>query len=303
MSDEPLDRGYVVVTGTSTGIGAATAAYLTEQGFHVFAGVRRVEDCEALRESTEHELTPVLLEVTDEASIAGAVETVKSVVGDRGLAGVVNNAGIVKPGPLEHQPIADFREHLEVNLIGPLRVIQAFLPLIRTGNGRIVTVGSIGGHLVLPLHGGYSASKFGLEALSDALRLELRQWRIPVAHVDPGAVKTAIFEKTLREIDGLPSKLDGHAYELYEQQISAIRKVIEKTAADAESPVVIAEAVADALTSDKPNTRYLAGHGAKAAATMARTLPDHAKDRAIAHEVGLPEPEKATEKVGAARRE
>jgi NAD(P)-dependent dehydrogenase (short-subunit alcohol dehydrogenase family) len=296
------DCGYVVVTGTSTGIGAATATYLAEKGFHVFAGVRREEDGEALREGAEN-LTPILLEVTDEASISRAVETVENVVGDRGLAGVVNNAGIVKPGPLEHQPLDDFREHLEVNLVGPLRVIQVFLPLIRRGNGRIVTVGSIGGHVVLPLHGGYSASKFGLEAMSDAFRLELRQWRIPVAHVDPGAVQTAIFGKTLKEIDALPTRLDSDAYEQYEQQIAAIRRVVEKTADDAEPPVVIAEAVADALISDKPKTRYAAGHGAKAAITMARTMPDRAKDRAIAHEVGLPEPLKSTETVGATGRE
>src|SRR5262245_3907677 len=294
------DYGFVVVTGTSTGIGSATAAYLAEKGFHVFAGVRQEADGETVRAAANGELTPILLEVTDEASISRAVESVESVVGDRGLAGVVNNAGIVKPGPLEYQPLDDFREHLEVNLIGPLQVIQAFVPLIRRGNGRIVTVGSIGGHLVLPLHGGYSASKFGLEALSDAFRLELRQWQIPVAHVDPGAVQTAIFGKTLRAIDALPTRLDQDAYELYEQQIAAIRKVVEKTADDAESPVVIAEAVAHALTSDKPKTRYAAGHGAKAAITMARTLPDHAKDRAIAHEVGLPEPGKSMETVGAA---
>jgi NAD(P)-dependent dehydrogenase (short-subunit alcohol dehydrogenase family) len=292
MSDSRPDRGFVVVTGASTGIGAATVAHLAEKGFQVFAGVRREEDGVKLAAGSEQELIPLLLDVADEASIAVAAEAVADAVGERGLAGLVNNAGIVKPGPLEHQPIADFRSHLEVNLIGPLLMIQAFLPLIRRGRGRIVNVGSIGGRMALPLHGGYSASKFGMEGMTDALRLELRQWRIPVSLVDPGAVQTAIFGKTLKEIDGLRAKLGDDAYGLYEAQISAIRKLVEKTAADAEAPVVIAEAVAEALLSDGPETRYLAGHGAKATATMARTMPDHAKDRLIAREVGLPAPEK-----------
>ena len=299
MSAAQPDRGFVVVSGTSTGIGAATAVHLAEKGFRVFAGVRREEDGVALAARTEHELIPLLLEVTDEASIAAAAGTVADAVGDRGLAGLVNNAGIVKPGPLEHQPLADFREHLEVNLIGPLRMIQAFLPLIRRGNGRIVNVGSIGGRMALPLHGGYSASKFGMEGMTDALRLELRQWGIPVSLVDPGAVQTAIFAKTLKEIDGLRAKLGDGAYGPYEAQISAVRKLVEKTAEDAESPVVIAEAVADALLSREPETRYLAGHGAKATATMAHTMPDHAKDRLIAHEVGLPAPEEGAVTAGA----
>ncbi len=199
--NEVSDRGHVVVTGTSTGIGAAAALHLAEQGFEVFAGVRRDADGEALRERASGELTPVTLDITDGAQIAAAVERVTAAVGARGLAGLVNVAGIVKPAPLEFQPLADFREQLEVNLIGHLAVIQSFLPLIRQGSGRIVNVGSIGGLVVLPVHGAYSASKFGMEAISDALRLELRQWRIPVSLVDPGATESAIFGKTLAAID------------------------------------------------------------------------------------------------------
>ena len=121
---------------------------------------------------------------------------------------------------MEFQPIADFRRQLEVNLIGQVAVTQAFLPLIRRGNGRIVNVGSIGGHLVLPLHGAYSASKFGMEAVSDALRLELRQWRIPVSLIDPGATQTAIFGKTLAEIDGSDETLGEDAEAEYRRSRS-----------------------------------------------------------------------------------
>ncbi len=167
---------------------------------------------------------------------------------------------------------------------------QAFLPLIRLGRGRIVNVGSIGGLLVLPVHGAYSASKFGMEALSDALRLELRQWRIPVSLVDPGATDTAIFGKTLAEIDALETTLGEDGHRLYAEQIAAIRKVVEKTAADPAPALVLATTIGEALMSDKPKSRYLAGKGAKEAAALARTATDRIEDWAIAREVGLPDP-------------
>ena len=289
--DQPEDRGAVFITGTSTGIGAATAIYLAALGFQVFAGVRRARDGEALRARTSDELTPVVIDITKGATIAAAADTVSGAVGERGLAGLVNNAGIVKPGPIEFQPMAAFRMQVEVNLFGPVAVTQAFLPLIRQGNGRIVNVGSIGGRMALPIHGAYSASKFAMEGLTDALRLELRQWQIHVSLVDPGATDTAIFGKTFEELDGLESALGGHGYALYEQQIAGVRRLVEKTAAGAAKPAVLARAIADALTSDKPKTRYLAGKGAKETAALAHSLPDHLKDRAVALEAGLPDPE------------
>ncbi len=284
-------QGAVVVTGTSTGIGAATAIALADKGFRVFAGVRREADGQALESRTSGELTPVTFDITDETGIAKAVETVKAAVGDRGLAGLVNNAGIVKPGPLELQPIADFREQLEVNLFGPLMVTQAFLPLIRQGHGRVINVGSIGGRLVLPLHGAYSASKFAMEALSDGLRLELRQWNIPVSLVDPGVTDTAIFGKTLNAIDEAEKELVARQELRYEKQIAAVRELVKKTAADAAPPSVLADAIVHALTARKPRSRYLAGKQAKTTAIAARTLPDRLKDRVVAKKAGLPTPE------------
>jgi NAD(P)-dependent dehydrogenase (short-subunit alcohol dehydrogenase family) len=287
---QPSDRGPVVVTGTSTGIGAATALHLAEEGFRVFAGVRRKPDGEALQAQTSVALTPLIIDVTDEKTIAAAATTVADAVGERGLAGLVNNAGIAKPAPLELQPMADFRAQLEVNLFGPVAMIQAFLPLIRRGGGRIVNVGSIGGILVLPLNGAYSASKFGMRAISDALRLELRQWNIHVSLIEVAPVETAIFGKTYAELDGLEMKLGETGFRLYEEQIAAVRKSTETAAADADPALVIAKAIHHALTSDKPKTRYLAGHGGKAIAAAA-ALPDRARDRALARELGLPKPE------------
>jgi len=290
MSEKQASRGFVVVTGTSTGIGEATALHLAGNGFHVFAGVRRAEDGKALQEQAAEGLTPLIIDVTDESAISVAAAAVRDTVGDRGLAGVVNNAGIAKPAPIEFQPLADFRTQLEVNLFGPVAMIQAFLPQIRRGGGRIVNVGSIGGLLVLPLNGAYSASKFGMRAISDALRLELRQWNVHVSLIEVAPVKTAIFGKTYAELDALEKRLGEAAYRLYEQQIAAIRSATEKAAADADSPEVIAKAIFHALTSDKPKTRYLVGHGGKQVG-LAAALPDRARDRALARELGLPKPE------------
>jgi NAD(P)-dependent dehydrogenase (short-subunit alcohol dehydrogenase family) len=290
VSPEPEDRGFVVVTGTSTGIGAATALHLADKGFHVLAGVRSEADGDALHAQAPERLTPLIIEVTDEATILAAAAAVADVVGERGLAGLVNNAGIAKPAPIEFQPMADFRTQLEVNLFGPIAMIQAFLPLIRRGEGRIVNVGSIGGMIVLPLNGAYSASKFGMRAISDALRLELRQWNIPVSLIEVAPVKTAIFGKTFAELDGLDSTLGEEGFGLYEQQIAAVRGSVEKAEADADPPIVIAKAILHALTSDKPKTKYLVGHGGKETAAAA-ALPDRARDLALARELGLPHPE------------
>lgn len=290
-SDQPGERSPVVITGTSTGIGAASALLLAEEGFRVFAGVRSDADGDALAARSSGELTPVRIDITDEASISAAVDAVAKSVAERGLFGLVNNAGIVKPGPLELQPMADFRQQLEVNLIGQVAMTQAFLPLIRRGKGRIVNVGSIGGHLVLPLHGAYSASKFGMEAVSDALRLELRQWRIPVSHIDPGATKTAIFGKTLAAIDEVETTHREEGHSEYDGQITGIRRLVEKTAADAAPVDHLSQTVLEALTAKRPKSRYLAGHGADAALILARTATDGVKDRAVVHEAHLPAPE------------
>lgn len=290
-SDGTPLRGPVFITGASTGIGAASALYLGKRGFKVFAGVRSEVDGAALQARASFELTPVIIDVTDPDTIAAAAASVTSAVASRGLAGLVNNAGIVKPAPLEFQPIADFRTQLEVNLVGQVAVTQAFLPLIRLGKGRIVNVGSIGGRIAVPLHGAYSASKFGMEAVSDALRLELRQWNIHVSLVQPGATETPIFDKELAELDALTGTLDERGRQLYAEQIAAVRNLTEKAAADGAPPREIARAIAHALTSDKPKARYLAGRQARTQSAMARAVPDEARDWILARMMRLPAPE------------
>jgi NAD(P)-dependent dehydrogenase (short-subunit alcohol dehydrogenase family) len=180
-------RGAVVVTGASSGIGEACARRLAGLGFQVFAGVRKAEDGDRLASEIPG-VTPLRIDVVDAESIAAAARTVEETAAGRGLAGLVNNAGVAVPAPIEHQPIDDFRRQIEVNLIGQVAVTQAFLPQLRAARGRIVNVSSIGGKVAVPLLGAYAASKFGLEGFSDTLRRELRPWGIEVSVIEPGTI-------------------------------------------------------------------------------------------------------------------
>ena len=275
-------RGAVVVTGASTGIGAACARRLDGLGFRVFAGVRRPEDGAALARQMSPRLTPIIIDVTDEASIAAAVETVSAAVGDAGLAGLVNNAGIAIAAPLEFAPLAEVRRQLEVNTIGLLAVTQAFLPLLRAGHGRILNVGSVSGLVASPFTGPYSASKFALEALTDTLRMELRPWSLHVSIVAPGVVATPIWAKSVAAADRLLQALPREAHELYGAAMDAVRASAMQTAQSGAgiAPEAVARAVVHALTARRPKTRYLVGLDARAGA-LAAFIPARLRDRLI----------------------
>ena len=205
----------IVITGASTGIGRATVLHLDRLGYRVFAGVRREADADALRNESSDRLTPVFLDVTNIGSIEAAAKTVSAEVGERGLAGLVNNAGVSLGGPLEFVPLDELRRQLEVNTIGPIAVTQHFLPLVRQGRGRIVFVSSINGRISAPTHGPYSASKFALEALADALRMELTPSGIHVSVIEPGAIKASIWEKMGRYGDAVLARMPEGGKRLY----------------------------------------------------------------------------------------
>ena len=215
----------VVVTGASTGIGAACALDCAGRGMTVFAGVRDPRAGEALAEKGGPSLIPITLDVTDEPSITRSVEVVQRVVGEGGLGGLVNNAGIVIGSPLEVIPLSQLRKQLEVNVIGQIAVTQAFLPLLRRGRGRIVNMGSIAGRGTIPLLGPYSASKFALEALTDALRMELQPWGIQVSIIEPGAIATPIWEKSAKAAGDLEASASEEAKALYGEAVIRIREV------------------------------------------------------------------------------
>lgn len=278
----------VVITGASTGIGAACAWHLDRLGFTVLAGVRRMEDGEALKAQASARLQPIILDVTDAKSIEQARQGVAELVGARGLAGLVNNAGIAVAGPLEAVPIADLRLQFEVNVIGQVAVIQAFLPLLRQGRGRIVNMGSIAGRAAMPVMGPYSASKFALEALTDALRLEVQQWGIQVSIVEPGAIATPIWTKSGAKAEELETVTSEDLKALYAGVIAGVRARVAEAAARAIPPDAVAQAVEHALTASCPKTRYLVGRDAKVRALMIKLLPDRWSDRLMTWILKLP---------------
>src|SRR5947207_1252689 len=179
-------RGVVVITGSSGGVGSALARRLDAQGFEIFASVRKAADGERLQREISARITPILLDITDSASIAQAAETVSKAVGSRGLAGLVNNAGLIVAGPVELVPIEQVHTQFEVNVIGQIAVTQAFLPLLRKARGRIVTLSAPTGQVAFPYLGVLSASKAALESVTDALRGELRPFGISVSIIEPG---------------------------------------------------------------------------------------------------------------------
>jgi len=281
MAAGSQQRGAVVVTGASSGIGEACARRLAGLGFQVFAGVRKPQDGERLARGIPG-VTPLELDVTDTDSIHAAAQAVAAAVGDRGLAGLVNNAGIAVPAPIEHQPISDFRHQIEVNLIGQVAVTQAFLSQLRAARGRIVNVSSIGGKVAVPLLGAYAASKFALEGLSDTLRRELRPWGIHVAVIEPGTIATPIWDKGIASGDELQQSMPPEAQRDYGPLIATVRTASEQGARTGLPPDAVAKDVAHALTASKPRTRYLVGKEAKSRATAARFLGDRFIDRAVA---------------------
>ncbi|MFQ5746340.1 MAG: SDR family oxidoreductase [Gemmatimonadota bacterium] len=268
----PKREDTVVITGASTGIGAASAALLVERGYRVFGSVRRDEDEAALR---ERGATPIRMDVTDLESIQRAAAAVADSLDGEGLVGLVNNAGVPGGGPLELLPLSELRRVLEVNTIGVLAVTQAFLPLLRRAGGRIVNVSSVSGRVAMPFMGPYAASKFALEALSDCLRRELAQAGIRVIVLEPGPVETPIWEKA--------ASLDTGHYAESEYGPPLERLLRQATAEGGRLPVeTIASAVLDALTRRRPPTRVLLVPGSRLMARLARLLPDRWLDGIVA---------------------
>jgi NAD(P)-dependent dehydrogenase (short-subunit alcohol dehydrogenase family) len=274
-----MPSGAIVVTGASTGIGEATAVHLRELGFEVFAGVRKDADAERLGAQA---VRPLRLDVTDAASIETARHEVEEALGGGRLAGLVNNAGIAVSAPLEFVPLDRLRQQLEVNLIGQIAVTQAFLPMLRRARGRIVNVSSIGGRVALPLLGPYAASKFALEAASDSLRRELRHLGVKVCVVEPGGVKTPIWQKGNAAADEIIGSMPPEAQQLYGDLITRIRAESVSIAQESGLPPrAVAETVGRALTARRPKIRYPVGRDAKLRSLAARLLPDRAFDALI----------------------
>jgi NAD(P)-dependent dehydrogenase (short-subunit alcohol dehydrogenase family) len=276
-----------LVTGASTGIGRATVLWLDARGWRVHAGVRREEDMRSLAESGSDRLLPLLLDVTDQEQIEAAAARVLEDTDGAGLDGLVNNAGIAVPGPLETLPIEDFRRQVEVNLTAQVAVTKAMLPSIRSAQGRIVFITSIGGLMAVQMFGAYSAAKFGLEAVGDVFRQELAPWGIGVSIVEPGSIATPIWERGVGEADALLERATEEEKALYPKYLARYQQLARGAALRGIPPEKVAATIEKALTAARPRTRYLVGIEARARALMARFLPDRLVDRLISLATGL----------------
>ncbi len=215
-----------------------------------------------------HEL---VFDVTDRDAVHAAAAAV-----DR-LDALVNNAGIAIAAPLEFLPPDEIARQLDVNVVGQVRVTQAFLPALRRARGRIVFVGSIGGRSALPFLGAYAASKFALEGIADSLRVELAPWGMHVSIVEPGTIATPMWTKPQRAVQEMPAEVA----ELYGERIEKFRSLAERrSAARGVPPDEVAKAIEHALTAPTPKTRYLVGADAKRRALLQR-LPDRSRDRLL----------------------
>jgi NAD(P)-dependent dehydrogenase (short-subunit alcohol dehydrogenase family) len=271
----PSMSSSVLITGASTGIGAACALALDQRGYRVFAGVRRAVDGETLRQQASAQFTPLLLDVTDAASIAEVARQLRGQVDGGALAGLINNAGIAVAGPLEFVSPERLRQQFEVNVVGVLAITQALLPLLRRGPGRIVNISSVSGRLASPFVGPYCASKFALEALSDSLRVELNPWRIPVTVVEPGVINTPIWQKSLAANASVLEEMPAESRALYGREVAAMQQYARS--AKGLAPEAVARVVVRALTAARPKTRYVVGIDARVGVLLSR-LPDRLRD-------------------------
>ena len=274
MTPQQTVRRAVLVTGASTGIGRATALKLDAIGYRVFAGVRREEDRRALRQEASDALSPLMLDVADADSIAGAVVRVDEDTGGR-LSGLVNNAGLSLNGPLELLPVSEIRKLFEVNVVGLLAVTRAFIPLLRKTRGQLINVSSGYGLLAIPDKSVYAASKFAVQAISDSLRLELRPFGVSVSNLVVGKVDTAVLGKILEERERLAKAADPAVLKLYSPLFEFFDREVKNLPGI--PPEEVAEVVARALTARRPKAQYLVGPGAKKMANLSR-LPRGLRD-------------------------
>ena len=277
----------VVITGVSTGIGLATARLLAARGLHVFGSVRRPEAAEPLVRELGDRFTPLRFDVTDAVGVAAGAAQVAAALGAARLGGLVNNAGIAVAGPLELLPIDELRRQLEVNLVAPLVVTRAFLPLLGTAPGRegppgrVVMMSSISGQVGSPFLGPYCASKHGLEGLSECLRRELMIHGIDVCVVGPGMVATPIWDKA-EEAD-----IGPYLGSIYEPAIRRVRSFMLTEGRKGWPAERIAEVVHHALTAASPQARYAPVAGWLQNSVVPRLLPRRLMDRLIGRFLGL----------------
>jgi NAD(P)-dependent dehydrogenase (short-subunit alcohol dehydrogenase family) len=273
----------VLVTGASRGIGRAAALRLASAGWDVYAGVRSEADGAGLVAGAPDRVTPITLDVTDAEQVAALPHSLPA-----RLDAVVNNAGVAVGGAIEALPVDQLRHQFEVNVVGQVAVTQAVLPLLRASRGRIVFISSISGMLASPMLGAYSASKFAIEAVADALRNELRPWGIAVTLVEPGQIDTDIWRGAPDELERTVAGMTPQHRELYAKHIEGMRRAIPRAQKMASPVDRVSDAVLKALTASHPKARYVAGRGAGISRTFKRFAPTSVTDRVLSATSGVP---------------
>ncbi len=277
MVDQP--RPAVVVTGASSGIGQACALELDRAGYRVFATVRQDKDAETLGGLASENLTALKMDVCDQGSVLAAAEAVAGATGGAGLAGLVNNAGVGVPGPIELLALADLRRQLEINVVGLVSVTQAFLPLIRQARGRIVNIGSVGGKITIPFGGALCASKYAVESINDALRMELYPWGINVVLIAPAGIATRAVNLLQRDGERAIEQFSAEGRRHYEQSFRSFLTQAVAREKKGSPPEVVARAVLKSLTVRRPRARYAVGADALPLTWLPWLLPPHWLDQ------------------------
>jgi NAD(P)-dependent dehydrogenase (short-subunit alcohol dehydrogenase family) len=265
----------VVVTGAGRGIGLAITRHLSSGGWDVYATARSAADLEDLGRMPQ--VHPIRVDVTDRSAVARLPEHLPPA-----LDGVVNNAGIIVQGPVEGLSLDDLARQLQVNVTAQIGVVQAVLPHLRVARGRVVFMSSVSGLVTLPGTGAYSASKYALESLADALRVELRPWRIPVSLIEPGPTRTDVWANALDDYDRMTGKLSPALRDLYRSHLVGNRKLLVRVQRLAGDPEKVVAAVDRALTSKRPKRRYRCDNLSRAQVAFASVLPTAATDAVLA---------------------
>lgn len=281
MSTAAQPRQAVVVTGASTGIGRTCAIELAKLGYHVIAGVHDENNRTAVDDIVGPNLQPVIMDLLSQASIDRAAAQIKEMLGELPLWGLVNNAGLVVSGPIEFIPLDDLRMQFEINVFGHIALTQALANEIRESRGRIINISSITSRFTSPFIGPYSASKAAFNALSDALRMEMRGSKVKVSVVEPGSIATPIWDKAILAGDQRMLRMPREALDIYAERMLAFRAMAKDTGDRGGSPMLVFNAVLHALTATKPKAHYVVGRDARLAQFLLSPLPHRLKDRVI----------------------
>lgn len=274
----------VVVTGTSSGIGRATALRLAKSGFHVLAGVRTREDADNI---AARNIEPVMLDITDPQTLTALAERVASDPQGRPLRAIVNNAGIAVNAPVEMAPLPEWRRQLEVGVIGQVAVTQALIPALLDSGGRVINIGSLGSKISMPGFGPYSAAKFAMEAVNDSLRREMEPFGLRVVMITPGAVSTGLSAVGIATANRLAALMTPAQRSRHERLFAAVVRLASDWEKHGIAPENVAGIVAKAITARRPRLRYTAGRDAGLLTALVPFIPARILDRMLRSQMKL----------------